>query len=117
VTTWSSAGNGGVGSRPGRRRSRALSRGGADGHGGRRRAARTASLSMWLLAVTQVSGTALSLIGAGGPSNGADDSFTVQRSQSRSYVLATLRALHLDSDLPQQTHRHLSGWTGRAVDG
>jgi hypothetical protein len=30
---------------------------------------------MWLLAVTQVSGTALSLIGAGGPSNGADDPF------------------------------------------
>src|SRR5689334_6628696 len=43
----------GVGSRPVRRLSRALSRGGADGHGGRRRAARPASLSMWLLAVTR----------------------------------------------------------------
>lgn len=58
-----------------------------------------------------VSGTALSQ-SVRGPSNGAEESFTAQRSQSRSYVLATLRALHLDSDLPRQTHWHLSGWTG-----
>jgi hypothetical protein len=32
----------------------------------------------------------------------AGQSLTVQRSPSRSYVLAALRALHLDTDLPRQ---------------
>jgi len=86
------------------------------GAAGRRRAAGPASLSMWLLAVTTPSAPqAAQSARVRRPSNGADDSFTVQRSQSRSYVLATLRALHLDSDLPRQTHWHLSGWTGYSV--
>ncbi len=39
-----------------------------------------------------VSGTALSLIGAGGPSNGAEDSFTVQdHSQGRACGASVLR--------------------------
>ncbi len=86
------SGERGAGSRPWRRLSRALSRGGADGHGGRRRAARPASLSMWLLAVTRSPGTALSLISAGGPPNGAADCFTVQdHRQGRACGASVLR--------------------------
>ena len=54
------SGNGRGLSRPGRRLSLALSRGGASGRGGRRPAAVPASRRPWLLAVTRVSGTALS---------------------------------------------------------
>jgi hypothetical protein len=83
----------GVGSRPGRRLSRTLSRGSADGHRGGRRVVRPASLSTWLLAVTRVSGTA------------ASRSVRVARPtvpivlprrdhMQVSYVLATFRALH-----------------------
>ena len=81
------------GPRLGRRLSRALSRGGADGHGGRRRAARPASLSMWLLAVTRSPAPRYSKsISAGGPSNGAEDSFTVQdHSQGRACGASVLR--------------------------
>jgi len=63
-----------------------------------------------------VSGTAPNLIGAGGSSNGARHCFTAQRSHSRSFVLATLRALHPESDLPRPNHWHLSGWTEQSVE-
>jgi hypothetical protein len=77
----------GDGPRPWRRLSRALSRGGADGHGGRRRAAGPASRRP--VAARRYAGFRhrAKPVSAGGPSNGADDSFAVQRSQSRALPL------------------------------
>jgi hypothetical protein len=51
---------------------------------------------------------------AGGPSSSRRASCRRESSQSRSYVLATLRALHLDSDLPRVKDRHLSGGRGES---
>ena len=105
----------GVGLRPGRRLSRALSRAGADGRGGRRRATGPASLSMWLLAVTRSSGTAQANR-RGWPVQRCRRLFCRSRSQSRAR-LRRVGASHrrpLSSDLARQTHWHLSGWTGQS---
>jgi len=68
----------GEGPRPGRRLSLALSRGGTAGRGGRRRAAVPASRRP--VAAHRHAGFRhrASLISAGDPSNGADDSFAVE---------------------------------------
>ena len=46
----------------------------------------------------------------GEPSSSARDRATEPRSPSRSYVLAALRALHLDADLPRLDRRLSGGW-------
>jgi hypothetical protein len=95
MTTWCSAENErgtvrvrGVGSAV------PLSRGGADGHGGPRWAAGPASLSMWLLAVTHVSGTALSRSARVARPTVPTIVPPARDHQQGSYVLAALRALH-----------------------
>ena len=113
MTTWTSAENdGGLF----RARGVGLSRPAARERSGRATDAGRMAPPRWVCGCSPLRGLRhrARSISAGDPSNGAEDSFTAQRSQSRSYVLASLRALHLDSDLPRQNHWHLSGWTGQS---
>jgi hypothetical protein len=69
---------------------------------------------MWLPAVTRVSGAELSLIRAGDPSNGADDSFAVQDHCSR--VCGAKHRRAAGASLTVVSDGKLIG-TGRVVPG
>ena len=112
VTTCSSAGNGGGRFAPGASAEpRPLARG-ADGHGGRRRAARPACLSMWLLAVTR-SPAPRYTDRCGWPVQRCRRFLYRSRSQSRALLRRVPTGRPLSSDLARQTHWHLS--VGRSL--
>jgi hypothetical protein len=78
----------------------------------RARASDPASLSMWLLAVTQVSGTtpsrSVQVTRPTAPTIVSPRKITVKGAPTSRPFGQTL-----DCDLPRQTHWHLSGWMGQ----